>query len=236
VRSAIAELQHGLGTVDSVETLVIGGVITDSHFGARDRLGRLIAFLARIVKDGWASSVRGIGVDEATAILVEPSGSATRVGSGAAYFVSSNGTPATCVSGSPLKYTGLATYKVSGAATFNLATWIGSGGTAYTLNVNAGALSRQIHRDHGFAIRPGDLALQQIVRQLALRETRYLDRRMNDDLETFRGPEGSGEQDGGESDNCTHRMSCHWRLSLEAILRRYDELTTRFVHERAVDR
>lgn len=140
---ALANPYHAYVTLDrDFLTLAnLGGVITDSHFGARDRMGRLLAFLARIVKDGWASSVRGIGVDEATAILVQPNGSATRVGSGAAYFVSSNGTPAVCVSGSPLTYTGLATYKVSGAATFNLATWTGSGGTAYTLNVNAGAVS-----------------------------------------------------------------------------------------------
>lgn len=140
---ALANPYHSYITLDrDFLTLAnLGGVITDSHFGARDRMGRLLVFLARIVKDGWASSVRGIGVDEATAILVEPNGSATRVGTGAAYFVSSNGTPATCVSGTPLTYTGLATYKVSGAATFNLATWTGSGGTAYTLNVNAGAVS-----------------------------------------------------------------------------------------------
>lgn len=140
---ALANPYHNYVTLDrDFLTLAnLGGVITDSHFVTRDRMGRLLAFLARIVKDGWASSVRGIGVDEATAILVQPNGSATRVGTGAAYFVSSNGTPATCVSGSPLTYTGLATYKVSGAATFNLATWTGSGGTAYTLNVNAGAVS-----------------------------------------------------------------------------------------------
>ncbi|HEX8253631.1 MAG TPA: cyanophycinase [Thermoanaerobaculia bacterium] len=116
-------------------------VITDSHFGARDRMGRLVTFLARIVKDGWSSTPRGIGIDEATAVLVEPSGASTRVGSGAAYFVSSNGMPATCVSGSPLTYTGLAVYKMSGAATFNLATWTGAGGTAYTISANAGAIS-----------------------------------------------------------------------------------------------
>jgi cyanophycinase len=140
---ALANPYHSYVTLDrDFLTLAnLGGVITDSHFGARDRMGRLLAFLGRIIKDGWASSVRGIGVDEATAILVQPNGSATRVGTGAAYFVSSNGMPATCLSGTPLTYTGLATYKVSGAATFNLATWTGSGGTAYTLNVNAGAVS-----------------------------------------------------------------------------------------------
>jgi cyanophycinase len=126
---------------DFVTIANLGGLITDSHFVTRDRLGRLVVFLGRIIKDGWASSVHGLGIDEATAILVEPNGSATRVGSGAAYFMTSNGVPMTCVSGTPLTYTGLAVYKVSGAATFNLATWTGTGGTAYTVSVNAGALS-----------------------------------------------------------------------------------------------
>jgi cyanophycinase len=126
---------------DFVQIANLGGVITDSHFVTRDRLGRLVTFLARIVKDGWASSARGIGVDEATAILVEPTGAATRVGRGAAYFMSSAGVPQVCVSGSPLTYTGLPVYKVSGTATFNVSTWTGSGGASYTVSVNAGALS-----------------------------------------------------------------------------------------------
>lgn len=126
---------------DFVTIAHLSGVITDSHFVSRDRFGRLVTFIARIVKDGWASSARGIGIDEATAILVESNGSATRVGSGAAYFVSSAGVPQTCVSGTPLTYTGLAVYKVSGAATFNLATWAGSGGTSYSVSANAGAFS-----------------------------------------------------------------------------------------------
>ncbi len=140
---ALANPYHSYVTLDRdfVQIANLGGVITDSHFVTRDRLGRLVAFLGRIIKDGWASSARGIGVDEATAILVNPNGSATRVGSGAAYFMSSASVPQTCVSGTPLTYTGLAVYKVSGAATFNLSTWTGSGGTSYTVSANTGALS-----------------------------------------------------------------------------------------------
>ena len=140
---ALANPYHSYVTLDRdfVQIANLSGVITDSHFVTRDRLGRLVAFLGRIIKDGWASSARGIGIDEATAILVNPDGSATRVGSGAAYFMSSNGVPQTCVSGTPLTYTGLAVYKVSGGATFNLATWAGSGGTSYSVSANAGAMS-----------------------------------------------------------------------------------------------
>lgn len=140
---ALANPYHQYMTLDRdfVQIANLGGVITDSHFVTRDRFGRSVAFLARIIRDGWASSARGIGIDEATAILVEPTGAATRVGSGAVYFISSAGVPQTCVAGSPLTYTNLPVYKMSGAATFNLSTWTGSGGTAYTVSVNTGALS-----------------------------------------------------------------------------------------------
>lgn len=140
---ALANPYHTYVTLDRdfVTIANLGGLITDSHFVTRDRFGRLVTFIGRIIKDGWTSSAHGVGIDEATAILVEANGSATRVGSGAAYFLTSAGVPQTCVSGSPLTYTGLAVYKVSGAATFNFATWTGSGGTSYTVSANAGALS-----------------------------------------------------------------------------------------------
>jgi beta-aspartyl-peptidase (threonine type) len=49
-------------------------VITDTHFSARSRLGRLIAFVARINHDDPAAKVYGIGVDEASALLIVENG------------------------------------------------------------------------------------------------------------------------------------------------------------------
>ena len=46
-------------------------VITDTHFSARSRLGRLIAFIARINHDDPAAKIYGIGVDEASALLID---------------------------------------------------------------------------------------------------------------------------------------------------------------------
>ena len=140
---ALSDPFHRYVTLDRdfVSIANLGGVITDSHFVTRDRLGRLVTFLARIINNGWASTVHGIGIDEATALLVEPTGALTRVGSGAAYFMTSNGPAQVLAAKTPLTYTGLAVYKISGSATFNIATWSGSGGTAYTVSANAGALS-----------------------------------------------------------------------------------------------
>ncbi len=49
-------------------------VITDTHFSARSRLGRLITFIARINHDDPAAKIYGIGVDEASALLVDDKG------------------------------------------------------------------------------------------------------------------------------------------------------------------
>jgi L-asparaginase / beta-aspartyl-peptidase len=54
------------------------GTITDTHFVVRDRLGRLVAFLARIAHDRVARGpVYGLGVDEGSTVLVEADGTAT---------------------------------------------------------------------------------------------------------------------------------------------------------------
>jgi len=49
-------------------------VITDTHFSARSRLGRLISFVARINGDDPKANVIGLGVDEKTAVLIEADG------------------------------------------------------------------------------------------------------------------------------------------------------------------
>lgn len=117
--------------------------ITDSHFAARDRMGRLVAFLARIVQDGWAREASGIGVDEETALGVEKDGTVTLFSSsetGSAYFLRTPGMPEVCEPRTPLTYMGVSVYKMSGEATFNLATWKGLGGAEYTLNAIDGSL------------------------------------------------------------------------------------------------
>ena len=119
----------------------MGGIITDSHFVTRDRMGRLVTFLARIVKDGWAGTAKGIGIDEMTALAVEANGTATVLGSGAAYFLRTPGAPEVCLSRKALTYRNLSVYRVSGSATFNFALWTGTGGTAYTLTAENGVLT-----------------------------------------------------------------------------------------------
>src|SRR5215468_3676256 len=113
----------------------------DSHFVTRDRMGRSLVFLARIVNNGWATQPRDIGIDEETAILVMPDGSGTMVGSGAAYFIQAPGPAQVLADKTPLTYLNIGVYKVPQGGTFNLSNWTGTGGVAYTLNVNNGSLT-----------------------------------------------------------------------------------------------
>src|SRR5271157_6024118 len=46
------------------------GIITDTHFVKRDRMGRLVVFMARILQDGWTNRVRAIAVEENAAVLL----------------------------------------------------------------------------------------------------------------------------------------------------------------------
>src|SRR6185312_2630131 len=65
--------------------------ISDQHFAKRDRFGRFVVFLARILQDGMAGSIKGIAVDEKNALLVDAKNHATLVGDGYAYFVRPSG-------------------------------------------------------------------------------------------------------------------------------------------------
>jgi cyanophycinase-like exopeptidase len=115
--------------------------ITDTHFKKRDRLGRTLVFMARILQDGMAKEVRGIGVDEKSAALLEPNGSMTVVGPGTgAYFYRIATAPKICKPNTPLTFTGINVYHVPPGATFSVTAWNGSGGSAYTLNVESGVI------------------------------------------------------------------------------------------------
>lgn len=97
-------------------------------------------FLARLVQDGWTSEGRRIGVDARTAVLVEASGLATVVGSGAAYFLRAPA-PASCQPGTPLRIAGVAVCRAVDGATFDLRAWAGSGGSVYRLSAASGSLA-----------------------------------------------------------------------------------------------
>jgi cyanophycinase len=89
------------------------GLITDTHFVERDRMGRLAVFMARLLKDDWGSSIRGLGVDRDTAFVVAPNGQGALMGSGTAYLLESTKQPSLCLAGQPLTFEDLKLYHFS---------------------------------------------------------------------------------------------------------------------------
>ena len=124
----------------------MAGIITDSHVGPRDRLGRTLAFLARITTDGWAPTARGVAVDQESAVLVEADGSSRIVGKAPTYFLQTTRPASACKAATSLSIDGIATYRVPPGGTFNIKTWAGTGGEAYVLSVAAGVVSSSTGR------------------------------------------------------------------------------------------
>jgi len=125
-------------STEFVRIPLLRGIITDTHFGRRDRMGRTLVFLARLAQDGRARPASSIAVDEGNAVLLEPDGSATVSGSGYAYFIRTTGALEICEAGKPLSMGGFNVYRVGRAGKFDVKAWRGEGGTAYTLSVEAG--------------------------------------------------------------------------------------------------
>jgi cyanophycinase len=116
-------------------------LITDSHFAKRDRMGRTLGFLARMMKDGWSQSPREVAIDEKSAVLVEADGKATVVGTGkGAYFLRPTLAPEVCEKGVPLTFRGISVFRVKAGGHFDLTSWTGDGGTAYSLSVEHGKI------------------------------------------------------------------------------------------------
>jgi len=121
---------------DFLKVPYLENLITDSHFAKRDRMGRTLGFLARLVKDGWSQSSREIAIDEKSAVLVEADGKAMVVGSGkGAYFLKPTQTPEVCERGRPLTFRTISVYRVSAGGKFDLSSWSGAGGAGYSLSV-----------------------------------------------------------------------------------------------------
>jgi cyanophycinase len=123
-------------------------LLTDSHFRKRDRMGRTLGFLARIMQDGWSKSPREIAIDEKSAVLFEPDGKGAVVGNGqGAYFIRPTVSPEICESRKPLTFRNVGVYRVPTGGHFNLLSWSGEGGAAYFLSVENGRIdSTQTNR------------------------------------------------------------------------------------------
>ncbi len=106
---------------DFLQIPLLHNTLTDSHFAKRDRMGRTLTFLARIVQDGWSAHPREIAVDEKSAVLIEADGNARVIGSGkGAYFLSVQTPPQACAENTPLTFRDVAVYHGTTGSEINL--------------------------------------------------------------------------------------------------------------------
>ena len=88
----------------------LADTITDTHLAVRNRLGRTIVFLARILHDNLlpgATTVYGLGIDQASAVVVGPDGIGTLLNGpgGRGAFLIRAANPPRLSPGVPFRYT-----------------------------------------------------------------------------------------------------------------------------------
>jgi len=125
---------------------VLKNVVTDTHFYQRDRMGRSLAFLARLIQDRMSpvgTFPFGIAADEQTGVLIDQTGLGTVVSRvrNHVYFIKSTKAPTVCEQGIPLSISSLSVHRSASGETFNLVNWSGTGGIDYTLNVEQGVVT-----------------------------------------------------------------------------------------------
>ncbi len=126
---------------DMLDLPVLSSAITDTHFTQRARMGRMLTFMARVITDGWASRVKGIGVDEDAAALVTSDGTATVVGQGNVSFVKMRaGDVVSCAPGAPPETRFLDVHVIHVGSTFDITTWSGDPNPPVRVRVKDGAL------------------------------------------------------------------------------------------------
>lgn len=126
---------------DFLKIDLLRNTLTDTHFAKRDRMGRSLVFLARLVEDRWSENPREIAVDEKSAVLVESDGRARVIGSGkGAYFIQVEKKSSSCRAGTPLSFHEYAVYHAPGKTQFHLKNWSGMGGSSYSLAVDQGVV------------------------------------------------------------------------------------------------
>jgi cyanophycinase len=122
----------------------MANLITDQHLQERDRIGRTLAFMARLLQDGWTTDARAIAADRETAVHLDPATSMATVHATKdhetpyVYFMRSGAAPQQCVAGEPLVIRDVEVYRLGTTGSFDVANWKGTGGTEYELTAENG--------------------------------------------------------------------------------------------------
>lgn len=139
---ALADPYHRYITIEKpfLRIPFLDTLITDTHFVTRDRMGRMLTFMARWMTDNHSKLIRGLGIDEHTALLLDvATGDASTVGIGTAYLCEAAHQPAVCEKRMPLTFKDLSCQRLDGKKgdTVSFASFASSG-AAYVSTVLEG--------------------------------------------------------------------------------------------------
>lgn len=136
---------------DFIKLPAMHNIITDQHLLERDRIGRTVTLMARLLNDKSTSTARAIAADRETSVHVDPASGIAEIFSVRehetpyVYFLRTTREADVCKAGEPLSISGVDVYRATPGVKFDLKTWSGEGGIAYSLDVRNGVLesSRQ---------------------------------------------------------------------------------------------
>lgn len=107
-------------TEDFFDWPPLRGIITDTHFVERDRMGRLLAFIARQLAGGKRKTFTGLAVERETSVVADARGAARVMGKGPVYVVVGDHRPEVCAPGMPLTYSDYKVWKLPSGTAFDL--------------------------------------------------------------------------------------------------------------------
>ncbi|MGK7896202.1 MAG: cyanophycinase [Xenococcus sp. (in: cyanobacteria)] len=99
------------------------GTIVDTHFFQRNRMGRAMTFVARLLRDGITNSALAIGIDEGTSLVINQEGMAevmTNRTKGSVYFILADHQPKVCERNKSLSFSDYKIWRVRDGEKFNL--------------------------------------------------------------------------------------------------------------------
>jgi cyanophycinase len=125
-------------TYDFFDWPVLRGVITDTHFVERDRMGRTLVFVARQLRDARYRRITALAVERETSVVADRRGRARVMGKGPVYLVLGDHAPEVCEPGRPLTYSNYKLWKLASGATLDLKHLPTAG--FYTVSVREGKI------------------------------------------------------------------------------------------------
>ena len=125
-------------TQDFFDWPPLRGIITDTHFVERDRMGRTLAFVARQLKDARYKRITALAVERETSVISDRRGQARVMGKGPVYLVLGDHAPEVCEPGRPLTYSNYKLWKLPSGATLDLEHLPTAG--FYTVSVREGKI------------------------------------------------------------------------------------------------